>query len=79
MIDRSLIHTRSFGLRAETLKVRKLWKELEDLKARIFPEGSTFSAIELDDKSEARYSQLLGFFYPEFQTEDYQDPMEVRS
>ena len=50
----------------------KLLAEFEDLKHTIF--GASKFVIMEQGELQKRYSQLLGYFYPHFRTEDWVNP-----
>jgi len=51
-----------------------LINEFKDLKNDLFKDGN-FVVLDQNDPKTKRYNQLLGFFYPNFRTNDWESPV----
>ena len=52
-----------------------LLDEFKELKGEIFAQGDFVVIEDVDDTKMQRYNQLLGFFYPQFRTTDWESPV----
>lgn len=52
-----------------------LLDEFKQLKDEIFAQGDFVVIEDVDDVKMQRYNQLLGFFYPQFRTSDWKNPV----
>ena len=57
-------------------KLMELWDEFTSLKNEVFEKGS-FVVLDQNDNKVKRYYQLLGFFYPQFKTSEWVNPLEM--
>jgi len=55
-------------------RLMELWDEFYKLKSELFGENM-FVVLDQNDDKVKRYNQLLGFFYPQFKTSDWERPM----
>lgn len=53
----------------------ELLNEFKILKAEIFEQGDFVVVEDSDSEKMKRYNQLLGFFYPQFRTIDWANPV----
>jgi hypothetical protein len=51
----------------------ELLSEFKTLKQKIF--GNDMFVAVNNDEDTKRYNQLLGFFYPQFRTSDWESPL----
>ena len=69
--------TKKMSLNESLLKREKLQQEFLKLKDDIF-HGEKFVEYEINAKTR-RYDQLLGFFFPQFRTDGWTNPMFEQS
>jgi len=53
-----------------------LLDEFKQLKNEIFAQGDFVVIEDPDDVKMQRYNQLLGFFYPQFRTKNWINPVQ---
>jgi hypothetical protein len=53
----------------------ELVDEFKNLKSEIFAQGNFIIVDDPGSDKMKRYNQLLGYFYPQFRTSDYTDPI----
>ena len=61
-------------MRQQTQKMQELLKEYKELKNRIFG-NFTFVTWDDKDKDMQRYNQLFQFFYPNYRTKNFINPL----
>ena len=54
----------------------ELVNEFKNLKSELFKDGN-FVVLDQTDFKVRRYNQLLGYFYPQFRTTDWESPVQV--
>lgn len=64
-------------MREQTKKMNELLNEYKQLKEEIF--GNNMFIIMGNSEKELRYNQLFQFFYPQFRTKGFINPMEVKN
>lgn len=66
-------------MREKSLKIHRLLGEYQELKSELFGNAELVVPVPEDHSKWERFNQLLGFFYPQFRTPSYIDPIEGRN
>jgi hypothetical protein len=63
-------------MRQQEKRFKELYQEFIELKNYFFPSGVMFRVIDASEKEkDARYQQLFQFFYPQFRTKNFINPL----
>jgi hypothetical protein len=62
--------------RKQTKQIKTLLEEYKALKSKIF---ASSSFVIGEGQEMQRYSQLLGFFFPQYRTKGYTSPLEEQN
>ena len=57
--------------------LNNLHNEYSTLKKELFPPGTSFAEVDDHDQKRNRYNQLFQFFYPQYQTSNYVNPIQM--
>ena len=64
-------------MRKQTKKIKELKAEYEALKTELFGNDSFVEPLEEDKPKWKRYEDLRGYFYPNFRTKNWSNPLVV--